>query len=100
MGSREAGVDDSAARMDLLRHDGTDGVDGEASESADHTRVGAGTVSHCKPVWIVCDHDARPVRDRIPRLGRWAEVVGVSIPVQAAGSGEGAGNLRAVSATV
>ena len=53
VGSIEAGHNGGDAGLDFLRDDGADGVDGEAGGTAHNAGFGAGTVSHCEPVWIV-----------------------------------------------
>src|SRR6266849_3920807 len=68
--------------------------------AADDTGFSAGTVPHREPLWAVRCDDARSLRNRVPGLGRWANLVHLPFSVQTAGSKQGAGNLRAVSAAV
>src|SRR5579862_3635660 len=87
--------------VDLLRHDGADGLDGVAGcAAADRARGGAGTVPDCEPVWTFRGDDARAIRNRISRLARWRNLDALSFPLQAAGPECRTADFRSVPAAL
>ena len=68
-----------------------------AASPAAGAGTGAGPVSRGEHLWAVREHDPAPVRDRVPRLGRWQELDRLPLPLQAAGHPRAASHLRALS---
>src|SRR6185437_16251264 len=67
-----------------------------ATKARDHAR----TISHRKPLRPLRQHDSSAIRDRVPRLEGRKDLGSISIPLQAAGSEQTAGNLCALSASL
>src|ERR1700731_2135736 len=61
-------------------------------------RRGARAVSHRQSVWTVRHNDARAIRNRVPGLGRRANVARLSLPLQTPRSEQAAWDLRTISA--
>src|SRR6267378_5874774 len=74
--------DGGDAHVDFLCDAGANGVDGQAVAGA-AAGLRAGTFSNRQPLWAIRGDDARPVRNRVSRLGRWANVARLSVPLQA-----------------
>ncbi len=88
-------------RMALLRLDSANDLDDLAGiSSANDTSSRTGTVSHCRPLRIVRGDDARALRNRVSRLGGRTELGSVPVSLQAAGSEQGTGHLRSISAAL
>src|SRR5260370_30440789 len=75
--------DGGDAHVDFLCDAGAIGVDGQAVASADDAGHCAGTFSHRQPLWAIRSDDARPVRNRVSRLRRPANVARLSLTLQA-----------------
>src|SRR5216683_4548840 len=67
--------------VDFLRYASRTGMDGKTGAVAYDARLGAGALSHRQPLWTVRNDDARPLRNRVPRLGRWTDVGRLSLPL-------------------
>src|SRR5215467_352877 len=86
-------------RMALLRLDSANHLDDLAGvSSANDTSSRTGTVSHRRPLRIVRGDDARALRNRVSRLGGRTKLGSVRVSFQTAGSAQGAGHLRSISA--